>query len=190
MSTLRFTVFGTPGPQGSKRHVGNGRMIESSKLVKPWRSDVKDAAETAIRDAEQGTYPMRGPLCVIIAFTLKKPMSAPKRTRTWPSKKPDLDKLIRSTFDAIGSAGVWVDDAQVIDVRSMKSYPCEGPWSLAAPGAVVHVFPTDGSPDGPGGTGVTPSGATRAKESALDSREGADRTAQADGVLPAEGGAL
>ena len=49
---LAFTVRGIPGAQGSKRHVGHGVMIESSKKVKPWRSDVKAAAEDAIRQWE------------------------------------------------------------------------------------------------------------------------------------------
>ena len=44
---LVFNVNGTPGAQGSKRHVGHGVMIESSKKVKPWRTDVKTAAEHA-----------------------------------------------------------------------------------------------------------------------------------------------
>lgn len=38
--TRRFAVFGLPAPQGSKRHVGEGRMVESSKRVKPWRRQV------------------------------------------------------------------------------------------------------------------------------------------------------
>ena len=41
----KFTVHGLPAPQGSKRHVGKGVMVESSKYVKPWREAVK--AETA-----------------------------------------------------------------------------------------------------------------------------------------------
>ena len=50
---LTVIVYGTPAPQGSKRHVGHGRMIEQSKRVKPWRNDVKAAAETAIVEWEQ-----------------------------------------------------------------------------------------------------------------------------------------
>ena len=41
----RATVNGLPAPQGSHKHVGGGRMVESSKKVKPWRQDVKAAAE-------------------------------------------------------------------------------------------------------------------------------------------------
>lgn len=183
------TVYGTPGPQGSKRHVGGGRMIESSKLVKPWREDVRNAALAACA-ASPDAFPMTGPLRAVIAFTLKKPASAPKRTRTWPSKKPDIDKLIRSTFDAIGSAGVWIDDAQVIDVRSMKSFPSEEPWSLAAPGAVIHVFTVQDFPDGPGRVNRAAFGRA-AQDLAVtsDSREGPDFDASADNGTSRSGGA-
>ena len=44
MSLLQFYVVGDPAPQGSKKHVGNGRFIESSKKLAPWRAAVADSA--------------------------------------------------------------------------------------------------------------------------------------------------
>lgn len=35
---LHFEIPGRPAAQGSKRHVGGGRMIEQSKYLKPWRT--------------------------------------------------------------------------------------------------------------------------------------------------------
>jgi Holliday junction resolvase RusA-like endonuclease len=131
------TVYGTPAPQGSKRHVGHGRMIESSAKVAPWREAVKWAALNERVMMMPG--PLTGPLAVTIAFTLPKPTSAPKRTVTYPAKRPDLDKLIRSTFDALGEASVWKDDAQVILVTATKVYPQEGANALEAPGARIWV---------------------------------------------------
>jgi Holliday junction resolvase RusA-like endonuclease len=138
VTELNFTVIGTPAPQGSKRHVGRGVMIESSAKVKPWREAVKWAAlEAGTRS--MGWEPLTGPLLVSLSFVLPKPASAPKTRRTWPAKRPDLDKLIRSTFDALGEAGVWVDDAQVIRVLARKSYPNEDSAPLGVPGAYVFV---------------------------------------------------
>jgi crossover junction endodeoxyribonuclease RusA len=57
MEGVAFTVRGLPAPQGSKRHVGGGRMVESSANVKPWRADVRAAAE----DAMNGHLPFDGP---------------------------------------------------------------------------------------------------------------------------------
>ena len=44
MNEIFIPVIGMPAPQGSKRHVGHGIMIENSKRVKPWRQDVREAA--------------------------------------------------------------------------------------------------------------------------------------------------
>ena len=136
---MKISVIGTPAPQGSKSfvgtHGGRGVMVESSEKVRPWRQDVKAAA----LDAVAGAAPLSGPLIVSMTFTLKKPKSAPKTRRTWPSKKPDLSKLVRSTEDALTEAGVWDDDAQVVHCRAAKVYPGEGDDSLHVPGCVIRV---------------------------------------------------
>lgn len=44
MNTITFRVEGDPAPKGSKRHVGNGRLIESSKKLPAWMRAVKQEA--------------------------------------------------------------------------------------------------------------------------------------------------
>jgi len=131
---MRITVYGTPAPQGSKRHVGNGILVESSPLVKPWRQNVQYAVMEAGRIA-----PLSGAIRIRVIFTLKKPLSAPKRRQTWPSKKPDLDKLIRSTMDGLTESGVWIDDSQVVEIVAAKRFPNEGMDALEIPGAVIDI---------------------------------------------------
>ena len=123
MTTIR--VFGTPAPQGSKRHVGNGVLIESSAKVKPWRQDVRAAALEA--DAH-----FDGPVSLTVGFLLRRPASHFRTGRNahllrdsapaYPGKKPDIDKLLRSTLDGLGESGIWRDDAQVVRVRAEKLY--------------------------------------------------------------------
>lgn len=146
-ATLTITVHGEPAPQGSKRHVGGGVMIESSKKVKPWREAVKHAALNLMYLTPPGTVrePVDGPLFVEIVFTVRKPTSAPKRRVTWPAKKPDLDKLIRSSFDALSDAGVWRDDAQVVELTAAKRYPDEGADTLPHPGAIIRITTIGGA---------------------------------------------
>jgi Holliday junction resolvase RusA-like endonuclease len=134
VTALSFTVIGLPAPQGSKRHVGRGVLIESSKKVKPWREDVRAAALAA------GAAALTGPIHVTVTFTLPRPTSAPK-SRRWPDRRPDLDKLVRSTFDALTSAGVYGDDAQVTNLNAAKTYPNTGPDALDRPGAIIHITP-------------------------------------------------
>ena len=139
---ISFTVYGTPGPQGSKKFVGTtktgrGILVESSAKVKPWRMDVKEAAESA-RSSHGDTFD--GPLRVSMVFTLRKPSSAPKTRATFPDRKPDLSKLVRSTEDAISDSGLWADDARVVELFTAKRYPGEGPDALNSPGVVVTIM--------------------------------------------------
>ena len=113
---ISFFIEGIPAPQGSKTgFVKNGRvvMIEASKKVKPWREAV--VAETAKNVACTMTEPVE----IALVFYLPKPKTV---TRKWPSVKPDLDKLIRSTFDGLTTGGLYTDDALVIAVSASKEY--------------------------------------------------------------------
>lgn len=142
--TCAFTVFGTPAPQGSKRafRLPNGRinLVETSKAIEPWREDVRNAA---LHKREEGVEPFDGPLSMRLVFTLAKPASAPRRRRSWPSRKPDLDKLMRSTLDALTQSGLIADDARVVDVtRLAKVYPGEDEEALSSGTGVAITIAT------------------------------------------------
>lgn len=142
---MRIVVYGSPAPQGSKSFKGtfvgkdgrtHGIMAESSKKVKPWRNDVKDAA-LLVRN---GAAPLDGPLKVRMVFTVPKPASSPKSRRTYPMRKPDVSKLARSTEDALTDAGIWADDARIIEyVRLAKVFPGEDVDALESPGALIEI---------------------------------------------------
>lgn len=107
--TIVIVVYGSPAPQGKKSFKGlarNGKAIlaESSKRVRPWRQDVKLAAEQV--RAELGLQTLDEPLLVRMTFRLPKPMSAPKRLRVYLSKLPDLSKLVRSIKDTPTDSGI------------------------------------------------------------------------------------
>lgn len=147
---MTITVYGSPAPQGSKKFMGirggKGIMVESSKAVKPWREAVKCAALELIIGSGLGALTsvnqwgrIDGPIEVRMVFTVPKPKSAPKRIRTYPDRKPDLSKLVRSTEDALTDAGVWEDDARIVRCVASKCYPGEGLDSLQIPGAVIRI---------------------------------------------------
>ena len=152
---MKIVVYGLPAPQGSKAfkgiHGGRAVLAESSKRVAPWRQDVKRAAEAEIegRGDHAAWVPMDGPLLLVVVFTLPAPLSLPKRRASYPCKLPDLSKLVRSTEDALTSAGVWKDDARVVECRSIKTYPAGTLGShhdaLRRPGAVIGVHPYVGT---------------------------------------------
>lgn len=127
---IAITVHGSPAPQGSKRAIvrgGRATLIESSHdRVKSWRQAVIDAA--LAEDCPQLT----GPAEVTVTFRLKRPKGHYRTGRNahllrdsapaYPAGMPDLDKLLRSTMDALTAAGVWADDAQVVMLTAAKTY--------------------------------------------------------------------
>lgn len=113
---LDVFVPGRPAPQGSKRYLGPGRAIEMSKYVGAWRDDVR----AACLRAWQGRPILDGPLLLEVEFVQRRPASAPKRSTPSAISAPDLSKLVRSTEDAITSAGVWRDDARIVCTLSWK----------------------------------------------------------------------
>lgn len=110
-------IPGIPAPQGSKRHVGNGRMIESSKKVGPWRNAVA-AAFADVAEHKKPLFPNEA-LTVLAVYYLPR---LPTVKRVWPTVPPDIDKLDRGLLDALTLAGVWEDDAQVVELWSIKQY--------------------------------------------------------------------
>lgn len=144
------TVHGQPATQGSKKDVGLRRRskagkvyavpVEDNKNLLPWRTAVTLAA----RQAHAGKAALTGPLYVTLAFTLPKPPSYPKRTRSYPDKKSDADKLTRAVFDALTHAAVWEDDGRVIEHAVLKAFPGEHPDALEHPGAVIRIYTLSG----------------------------------------------
>ncbi len=113
--THHVFVPGKAAAQGSKRHVGNGRMIEASKNVGPWRETVAVYAHKA-----HNTH-IDGEVDVTLEFVMPRPKTAPK-TKYLPATKRngDIDKLARSVLDAL--TGVWFeDDAQVVHLDVFKT---------------------------------------------------------------------
>jgi len=134
--TYSFVVIGLPATQGSKRFVGKGIMIETCKRLPAWREAVKWSATQA-----RGTNaPLDGPLRCTMIFTLPKPKSAPKARRSWPDKKPDLSKLVRSVEDALTDSGIIVDDARIVEYgETRKVFPNEDPKALDVPGVRIEL---------------------------------------------------
>jgi len=154
---VSFMVHGVPVPQGSKRalvHRSTGRAVvieQGGARHRDWRADVKAAAADAM-DSARKIVPLWGPVGVSICFTMPKPKSAPKTTRTWPDRRPDWDKLIRTVLDAI-TGEIIADDAQVVGGIPTLTYPGEpdmfGRLGLDRPGVVVEVWQITEDYNGP-----------------------------------------
>jgi len=68
---------------------------------------------------------------------------------------PDVSKLARSTEDALTAAGIWKDDARVVEyTRLAKVFPGEDRQSLEAPGVIIEIAVIEEWKSG--GKGTTP----------------------------------
>jgi crossover junction endodeoxyribonuclease RusA len=120
MAYLEIVVEGSPVPQGSFRHIGNGRIIAANPKLNAWRQTIADQVteKTSVRLIE-------GFCRVDLVFTLPRPKSVPKSRRARPTTKPDLDKLVRAALDAISLpkyVQLLTDDSIVTDLHAAKRY--------------------------------------------------------------------
>jgi Holliday junction resolvase RusA-like endonuclease len=133
VSGWTLVAYGDPGAQGSKIRTRYG-MREASAKVTPWREAVH-AEGLKIREA--GAPVLDGPVAVRMILTLPRPKGAPKKRRH-PDTGRDLDKLARSTGDAITTAGLWTDDSRVVEyVRLAKVWAHYDDEALPMPGVLV-----------------------------------------------------
>jgi len=140
-----FTVWGIAAPQGSKRHVGKGVMLESSDRVRPWRQDVRFAA----LEERPPNWDMATPMRLDLVFWFPRPAShygtrngisylkANAPIEPVSARIGDIDKLQRAVFDALTGVA-YMDDRQVVEVEARKAY-LMGPD--AAPYAHITIAP-------------------------------------------------
>lgn len=164
MRALVLDVTGLPTPQGSKRAwvnkaTGRAQMREQSDdKIQLWRQDVK-AAALAVNDCppfdhghhdDSPCFPLAGPLEIVVLFRFPRPKTHYRTGRNaellrdnaplFPHTRAvgDLDKCLRSTWDALVTAGVFGDDSQVVHTDAWKTYA-----DHALPGALITIRTLD-----------------------------------------------
>lgn len=122
---VSFFVPGEPRPQGSKKHVGNGIMIESCKGLHNWRSDVKAFAFRSV----PVDWDMTRPMFVELEFLFQRPKGHFTSKGAFSKRAPihyvvnknDIDKLTRAVLDSLTSV-LYNDDGQVIELHAKRRY--------------------------------------------------------------------
>jgi len=140
MKELRFMVAGSPTPQGSKSaRVYNGRaiMFEANKKLPAWRTAVSEAARLAMVDELQWVEPFDKPVKVVLTFFMPRP--AKPKHQQYPGSKPDLDKLVRSVFDALTAGKVWLDDSLAVEIHAQKLWCGTDTNTFPNPGCSVYI---------------------------------------------------
>lgn len=148
---MQFKVVGTPAPQGSKRaftnkKTGRARVVEASSKVKPWRADVRAAAEAAI-EGDPGEL-WEAPVSVSLKFYMPRPKShygsgrnagvVKESAPLFPASIPDVDKLARAVLDALTGV-VFADDKTVVRLSASKLYATSRP-GLSVTASVLKLY--------------------------------------------------
>lgn len=138
-------MTGRPAPQGSKKLGGAGQLLEQSAYLPAWRAAVKIGCYKAY--AAVGLAGDRIPLfprTVGVHIEQLTFLVDATQCRTdgtdLPLGTPDVDKLLRSTLDALGgarrdTARLFEDDSQVIRISNMSKQRPAG----VRPGAIIIV---------------------------------------------------
>lgn len=132
-------VLGTPAPKGSgrailiggrARHVPSGSDVNARKL-RSWDTALREAAAASVGHVTTPVF-VGAPLRLHIVFRLTRPSghwgkhgglrpSAPP----YPTTKPDLSKLVRSTEDTLTGI-VYDDDSRIVVAAVEKVYADPG----------------------------------------------------------------
>ena len=136
---LHATIYGLPIPQGSLNKSRYSTYYDNAEVLLPWRERLHN--EFLRRVLGRPGFPIDEAVWVEVVFTVKKPVAAPKRRRTYPKTKPDTDKLQRAIGDALKSSGALTEDSRIAWWVAGKVFPNEHPLALGTPGAIVYVYP-------------------------------------------------
>lgn len=122
MSTLVFTIPGEARGKGRPRF-GGGRTYTDDKTAS-YEGLIKSEAAIAMR----GRSPLAGALSLlVVARLIPAPSQSAKRRAAMlageiaPTKRPDLDNIVKAVLDGCNKIA-FGDDAQVVLISAQKRY--------------------------------------------------------------------
>lgn len=144
---IDFTAYVCPQPQGSAKAFvigGKARITSDNAKLKPFRSEITRCAlmasigQRCITGELGPVFHKHVPVRLELTYTFRRPDSIPKK-RTHVVVKPDLDKLVRATGDALTGV-IYHDDAQVVEILCRKLYgPVESVRVVASEVSGIEV---------------------------------------------------
>lgn len=100
------------------KSLGRAQLVDANPNMRAWSHAVALEASR-----KRPALPLDGAVAVRAQFYVKRPASKKNTARhPYPTAKPDIDKLARCILDACTAAGMWQDDARVVDVQATKHY--------------------------------------------------------------------
>lgn len=121
-----FTVDGIPQGKGRPRFRRAGNFVQTytDTKTKTYEQKIKESASRAMGSAR----PLEGPISVDLYIRVRCPTSFSKRRRNEcfegrerPTKKPDIDNILKAYLDAMNEI-IYLDDNQVVRISAKKVY--------------------------------------------------------------------
>lgn len=135
--SVAFTVPGEPQGKGRPRaciHAGKVATYTPQKTA-----SYEGLVAVLAQSAMAGRTPFGGACAVDLQILVSVPASWSKKKRAvaltgglYPTKKPDVDNVVKAVCDGMNGI-VWHDDVQAVDVVTSKRY-------AETPGVRVHVI--------------------------------------------------
>lgn len=127
---IEFTIPGKPVGQGRPRFSRHGRFVQT---YDPPKSRQYKAKAIQYEQTIYSGQPLESDLKVTVRAYFEVPKSYTKKRRTAclanvekPSKKPDIDNIVKGIMDAMNGI-IYSDDKQVVRLEAFKEYaeePC------------------------------------------------------------------
>lgn len=151
LKPVSFVVPGEPVGKGRPRAVGRkrrdkatGQLVSYTAHITPERTEnYENRIGMAGQQAMAGRDLIEGPVMVELHIALSIPQSMSKKRKAlaaagdlFPTKKPDMDNVIKAIYDGLNGV-VWKDDVQVVDAHVRKRFG-------DTPGVSVRVVPLVG----------------------------------------------
>lgn len=128
---IDFVIPGEPPratAQGKRMRIVNGKPV----FYKHPELKIAEALYYyhALNARPKGWKPMEGPVRLFVSFCFG--TDDKRKIGTWKTTRPDTDNMVKALKDALTRAEIWVDDSQVVDEHTTKTW-----WSKE--NACIHV---------------------------------------------------
>lgn len=138
LNPVQFLVPGEPIGKGRPRI---GKVGSHARMFTPTKTaNYEGLIALAGTEAMVGRSLLEGPVMVELRIVMAIPASKSKRWKAqalagevFPTKKPDMDNVIKAIYDGLNGV-VWKDDVQVVDAFVRKRYG-------ETPGVHVRIVP-------------------------------------------------
>ena len=125
---IHLSVPGVPVGKGRPRtrvvKLPDGRTLPTHytpKKTRDYERTIALLAKAEMRRAGVTRHAIGGLRLQVVAL-FKRPASVSAKKRPMPTVKPDLDNVVKSVFDGLQQAEVFLDDAQVVEISASKVY--------------------------------------------------------------------